>query len=177
MCMSKILKNIPPRVARNKWVYKVTGYISNVQKLILLLDSSNEQLDTEINIITTSTKNLKILRDAFNKPCNKPKPEIYVTLKKIKSHLKNQWGYMFIVQKIQYKVVKSLCIDNIPSVQFLSSLYKWMSLSQAQWCRPVTPALRRLSKEDHKFEASLGYLVRPCLRKTTITTTNSQVNS
>jgi hypothetical protein len=29
---------------------------------------------------------------------------------------------------------------------------------------PVIPALRRVRKEDHKFEVNLGYTVRPCLK-------------
>jgi hypothetical protein len=29
----------------------------------------------------------------------------------------------------------------------------------------VIPVLRRLSQEDHKFKASLGYIARPCLKR------------
>jgi hypothetical protein len=35
---------------------------------------------------------------------------------------------------------------------------KWSSL--AQWCMPIVPAPRRQRQEDHKFEVSLGYIVR-----------------
>jgi hypothetical protein len=30
---------------------------------------------------------------------------------------------------------------------------------------PIIPALRRLRLEGHKFQASLGYIVRPSLKK------------
>jgi hypothetical protein len=33
------------------------------------------------------------------------------------------------------------------------------------WLILLIPALRRLKKEDHKFEAILCYRVRPCLKK------------
>jgi hypothetical protein len=36
---------------------------------------------------------------------------------------------------------------------------------QACWDMPVTPALRRLRKEALEFEVSLGYTVKPCLKK------------
>jgi hypothetical protein len=38
-------------------------------------------------------------------------------------------------------------------------------MSWAWWCTPVIPALRRLRQEDHEFEASLDYTVRPHLKK------------
>jgi hypothetical protein len=36
--------------------------------------------------------------------------------------------------------------------------------SQAQWLTPEIPALRKLRKEGHKVKASLGYILRPCLK-------------
>jgi hypothetical protein len=32
---------------------------------------------------------------------------------------------------------------------------------------PVIPALRKLRQEDFKFKVTLGYIVRPCLKKLT----------
>jgi hypothetical protein len=41
-----------------------------------------------------------------------------------------------------------------------TNLYiKW-----AWWYIPIIPALRRPGQEDHKLEASLGYIVRACLK-------------
>jgi hypothetical protein len=39
------------------------------------------------------------------------------------------------------------------------------------WLRPVVPALGRKKLEDRHFQANLGYIVSPCLRKKT---TNKQ---
>jgi hypothetical protein len=33
------------------------------------------------------------------------------------------------------------------------------------WCMPIIPAFRQMKQEDHKFEASLGYTTRPCLKR------------
>jgi hypothetical protein len=37
--------------------------------------------------------------------------------------------------------------------------------SWAWWHTPVIPALGRLKQKNHGFKASLGYIVRPCLKK------------
>jgi hypothetical protein len=45
--------------------------------------------------------------------------------------------------------------------------------SRVWWCTPVIPALGRLRREGHEFQASPGYRTRPCL-KTKTKQTNKQ---
>jgi hypothetical protein len=35
------------------------------------------------------------------------------------------------------------------------------------WDTPAISALERLRQEDHEFKTSLGYIARPCIKKTT----------
>jgi fumarate reductase subunit C len=49
-------------------------------------------------------------------------------------------------------------------IQFLH-LKKILFLRQVWWCILVILALGKLREEDRKFEASLDYKARPCLRK------------
>jgi hypothetical protein len=35
---------------------------------------------------------------------------------------------------------------------------------QRWWLSSIIPALGRLKQEDHEFEASLNYIVRPCFK-------------
>jgi hypothetical protein len=34
-----------------------------------------------------------------------------------------------------------------------------------KWCIPVIPILKKLRQEDQKFQASLGYTLRPYLKQ------------
>jgi hypothetical protein len=49
----------------------------------------------------------------------------------------------------------------LSSFDCLGTLIKNQLTGLAWWCTPVFPALRRLSKEDCEFQASLGYLRKP----------------
>jgi hypothetical protein len=41
---------------------------------------------------------------------------------------------------------------------------KKLRTSQKQWYTPIISAFRRLRQEDHKFKASMDYIVIPCLK-------------
>jgi hypothetical protein len=41
---------------------------------------------------------------------------------------------------------------------------------------PIIPALGKLRQEDHELQASLGYLVRPCLKTKTNPHTTATAN-
>jgi hypothetical protein len=44
------------------------------------------------------------------------------------------------------------------------------------WCTPVIPTLRKWRQENCKLEASLGYIVRPCLKELKETATITKEN-
>jgi hypothetical protein len=45
------------------------------------------------------------------------------------------------------------------------NLLKRNKICHEWWYTPVIPALGRCRQEDHKFEASLAYIMTPCLKK------------
>jgi hypothetical protein len=48
-----------------------------------------------------------------------------------------------------------------------STLYHHLKKKECHavcWYMPLIPALRRLRQEGHKFETSLDYILRPCLK-------------
>jgi hypothetical protein len=68
------------------------------------------------------------------------------------------------------KIVLYPC-DLIPNTQnpgaiIFRTLFGCQLERQMWWYTPIIPKRRRLKQEDHEFEASLGYIVRSCLKTT-----------
>jgi hypothetical protein len=51
-------------------------------------------------------------------------------------------------------------------VTFNQLLRIYWSPGQLWWHRPIIAVRRRLRQEEFKFQASMGYTKRPCLKKT-----------
>jgi hypothetical protein len=68
---------------------------------------------------------------------------------------------MFEMKKLHKLISKS-----VPDLKFFVILYMVKHSTQgAWWCVSVIPTFGRLRPEDHEFEASLGYTVRPPSQK------------
>jgi hypothetical protein len=66
-----------------------------------------------------------------------------------------------IIQVNGYEAI--LLTRNLKSGMYLLLELIWC---QAWWYTPVIPALRSWRQEDHKFQAIMGYITRPCLKQT-----------
>jgi hypothetical protein len=87
-------------------------------------------------------------------------------------------GYSFILLHIfwRFSYTLSHILHNNISIDICPHILQWFykiimcvlkSHSQVWWYMSIIPTLGRLSQEHWRFEASLGYMIRPCLKSKT----------